>query len=311
MSGFAVSSGANPNVVKTALDGVFFPAFNKKQHPNIATAESDIFQQMTSNKASETWEIFTGTGYWQTRGEEQDVPNAHPSIGQPLTATHTNWSQSIDITKNLFDDAQWGVIRKMTEAMALSGRKTRDKNAMGVYRLSFTTQLTADGAALVSDSHTNGVSGTVDNKITAALSTTSLETAIVTLAEQIGQDGTIGGFVGSTLVVPMALYKEAVEITESKLEANTADNNLNVFSAKYGIKVVTSPFLGAAAGGSDTAWWLIADEHSVLRFVRQAIETAVVDYKFQRNNNYIFKGEFRESYMTPSYEGIVGSTGTT
>lgn len=311
MSVFAVTSGANPNAVKTALDGIFFPTYNRRSNPGIGTAETEsIFSQMTSTKASETWEIFSGTGYWQTRNEEQDVPNAHPSIGQPVTAIHSNWAQSIDITKNLFDDAQFGLITKMVQAMARSGRVTRDRNAFGVYRNAFTTQLTADGAALISDSHTNGVGGTVDNKLTAALSPTSLETAIVMLAEQVGQDGTISGFMGATLLVPMALYKEAVEITESVLEAESADNNVNVFSSKYNIRVVASPFLGTAAGGDDRAWFLLADEHTIIRFVRQGIETAVVDYKYQRNNNYVFKGEFRESYMTPTYEGIVGSTGT-
>ena len=78
---------------------------------------------------------------------------------------------------------------------------------------------------------------------------------------------------------------------------------------QYGINVATTPYIGLAAGGSDTAWFLLGDNHSITRWVRQGIETAIVDWKFQRNNNYIYKGSFREVVGAMDYVGIVGSLG--
>jgi hypothetical protein len=78
----------------------------------------------------------------------------------------------------------------------------------------------------------------------------------------------------------------------------------------YGINIATSPYLGAAAGGSDTAWFLLSDEHSVMRFVRQPVQTALTSWEYTRNNTYIYKGEFREVVGAMSFEGIVGSDGT-
>jgi len=197
----------------------------------------------------------------------------------------------------------------MVRDFALKARLTRDNNAFAVFRNALTTATTADAVALISDSHTSLSGTTVDNKVTGALSETTLNTAIVQLLELKTQDDVVAGNLPSCLVVPPALYKLAVEITESELRSGIADNDMNVYSDKYGVRVYTNQFLGAAAGGSDAAWFLLSDNHSVYRFVRQGMSTDLVDYKYQRNNNYIYKGEFREVVGAMNYEGIVGSSG--
>ena len=198
---------------------------------------------------------------------------------------------------------------KMTKDFGQKARITRDDNAMKLYRDAFTTTLTADGATLISDSHTTISGATVDNKLTAALTETSLNDAIVSLIEQKDQAGVVSGGMPQTLFVPPALFKLASEITESELRSGTGDNDSNVYSTKYGIEVATSNRLGAASGGSDTAWFLLGTNHSIGRWVRQSVETSLVDWRLQRNNNYIYKGEFREVVGARDYVGIVGSTG--
>jgi hypothetical protein len=111
------------------------------------------------------------------------------------------------------------------------------------------------------------------------------------------------------LLVPPALFKTACELVEAEFKPGTDYSDPNVFSVKYGINVATTPFIGAAAGGSDTAWFLLGTNHSVTRWVRQGVTTDLVDYKFQRNNNYVYKGSFREVVGAIDYAGIVGSTG--
>ena len=117
------------------------------------------------------------------------------------------------------------------------------------------------------------------------------------------------GNMPAVLLVPPALFKTSSEITDSELRSGTADNDMNVYSSKYGITVATSNRLGAAAGGSDTAWFLLSNNHSFMRFVRQGIVTDLVDYKYTKNNVYVYKGEFRESVGAMNYAGAVGSTG--
>ena len=305
------SSKLNPNVVKTALDDVFKQEFDGKMHPGWVDAQSPlIFKQDSTDKAAEIQEVFKGTGLWSERAEEQDVAQADPRIANQITFNVANYAQSIDIPKNFFDDNMHGAYEKMVTDMAETARITRDSNAMGLYRNAFSTTLTADGVTLISDSHVNLNGDTIDNKLTAVLAEASLNTAILALAEMKAQDGTIRGNVPATLLVPMALFKTASTILDSELQSGTDFNNINVYSSRYGINLATSPYLGAAAGGSDTAWFLLGSNHSVTRWVRQDVSTDLIDWRLQRNNNYIYKGEFREMTGALDYNAIVGSDGS-
>jgi len=308
MSSF--SSNLNPNVVKTALDDVFMQEFNGRQHPSYVDATSSaIFVQESTDRAAVIEEVFKGTGLWDERAEEQNVSQAQPRVGNQITYSVVNFAQSVDIPKNFFDDNMHGTYEKMVRDMGETGRITRDTKAFGLYRNAFTGTITADGVALVSASHVTLSGLTVSNLITGALSENTLNDGIVALFEQKAQDGTVRGQVARTLLVPPKLFKLATEITESELKSGTDTNDVNVYSSKYGIRVATSPYLGSAAGGSDTAWFLLTENHSVRRWVRQGVETTLVPWQGQRNNNYIYKGEFREAFGATDYSGIVGSTG--
>jgi len=101
----SLSGGLSPNIVKTALDDVFYQEANIQQHPQYATAETAaVFKQDTADSSAVIWELFKGGGLWSTRSEEQDVVSATPRVANQKTFTVTNFAQSIDITKNLFDD---------------------------------------------------------------------------------------------------------------------------------------------------------------------------------------------------------------
>ena len=301
----------SPSVVKTALDKVFYPAFDGEMHPGYVSAESSsVFKQDTADSSAVISEIFKGTGLWGLKPELADVASASAKVGNQQTFTVTEYAQSLDISKNFFDDNKHGVYEKMIRDMAVTGRITKNQNAFAVYRNAFTTTLTNDGIALIEDAHVNLNGQTIDNELAAsAFSESTLNDGIVGLIQQKAQDGTIRGSMPKTLLVPPKLFKLATEVTESSLRSNTPNNDMNVYSTKYGINVATSPYMGLAAGGSDTAWVLLGENHSVSRWVRQGVATDLVDYKYQRNNNYIYKGSFREVVGAEDYVGITGSLG--
>lgn len=193
--------------------------------------------------------------------------------------------------------------------MARKARTTRDSNAFAIFRNAFTTATTADGVALLSNSHVPGTGAVVDNLLTGDLSETTLNTAIIQVVELRGNDGVIGGAMPDTLVTSISDYKLACEITQSELRSSTPDNDLNIYSSKYGIKIATSQWLGAAGGGDDDAWFLLGTTHSIYRFVRQGVTTDLVPYQYTENNTYIYKGSFREVVGAMNFEGIVGSLG--
>jgi len=306
------SRGLNPDVILTELDDVFYQEHDAELQPQYATAATPaVFHQETMDSSAVQWEAFKGVGLWDAKQEEQDVPQDTPRIANKKTFTAVEFAKSVDIPRTFVRDAMHGAVEKKTRDMARKARLSRDQNAFAVFRNAFSTATTHDGVALVSDSHTAIGGGTVDNKVTGALSETTLFTAIKQLLELKDQAGVVDGSVARVLLVPPNLYKLAVEITESELRSATPDNDANVYSSKYGIMVYVSERLGAAVtGGSDNAWFVLGDNHSVFRFVREGLQTTLVDWRTQRNNNFVYKGMFSEVVGAMSWEALVGSNGS-
>jgi len=300
---------------KTDLDDIFVQEYNGQDMNDYANAATpSIFKQDTATNAAVQMEIMKGTGKWGNRQEEQDVQSSTPRFDNKVTYSIKNFADSVDIPKNFFDDNMHGAYSSAIKEFADMAGVTRDSFAMNFYVDGFATNTTADSSYIFANDHTTLSGATVDNLATAALAPTSLNAAIVALGEQKNQAGFVRGSIAKTLLVPLTNYKNAVELTEAMLRPNTANNEPNMFSAKYNLQVATSPYLGATdsgVSGADAYWYLLANNHGMTRYVRQSVETDLVDYKFQRNNVYIYKGEFREIIGCPDYVGTYGSNGTT
>lgn len=302
----------NFSIVQTELDEVFFQEFQyDASEPQIATARSsELFKPQATDHAAYIGSVNMGVPLFALTSEVGQVQSVVPAVRNKYTILVNDYTQAIQISKDLFDDNMHGVWSEEVKDMALKARVTQDYNAFGLFRNAFTTTLTADGVAAVSASHTLISGGTTSNITTGPLNATNLNTAIVALRQQVDQRGVILGNAPSILLVPSALYKTAIEETESALTADTANNAVNVYSAKYNLKVMTSPYLDAVAGGSDTAWFLLARNHSVRRLIRQGIETALTPWQYSTNRTYNYQANFRENYFITDYSGLVGSLGT-
>lgn len=299
----------NRAITQTELDTVFFQMFNQTSIPSFVTAEQgDLFKVINTTHSAYIQEVYGGTGLWSKTGETEQVSKSVPKVTNKMTTYIADFADSVEISKNLFDDNMHGTYQKMVQDFALMGQTTRDANAFNVFNKAFTTSLTADGAAAIA-THTLISGGTYSNLVTGALSTTTLNTAITKMATMKNQAGVVIGCTPSILLVPPALYMLASQIVGSPLQQGTPNNDINVFKMSYMIKVYTSPRLSADAGGSDTAWFLIGSNHSVMRYVRQGVETALRGWEFSDNRTYLYQANFREEVAIIDYIGLVGSTG--
>ena len=302
----------NFSIVQTELDRVFFQQFDYDEaFPGVAHATAEaIFKPQETTHAAWIQSINKGSGLFPSVGETQAIPLSTPKVTNKQTTRVLTFAQGIDISKQLFDDNMHGVWAEDVRDFAIKAKDTQDYNAFRVFRNGFTTELTADGNAFFS-THTLIGGGTQANNGTAALTPTSLNSAIVNLLEQKDQSGVIRGSAPAVLLVPPALWKHAREITDSALIADSGNNNVNVYRSALGITVWTSHWLGAAAGGSDTAWFLLAKRHGVTRLIRQGLETALTDWRYSNNLTYRYQANFREEVFVADYAGSYGSTGTT
>ncbi len=303
----------NFSIVQTELDRVFFQAFDfNETFPGVARATTaEIFKPQETTHAAWIQSVNKGSGLFPAIGETQTVPLSTPHVTNKQTTALVTFAQGIDISKQLFDDNMHGVWAEDVRDFAEKAKITQDYNAFALFRNGFTTALTADGDAIFS-AHTLIGGGTETNFTSgapSALSPTSLNTALVSLVQQKDQSGVIRGSSPAVLLVPVALWKHAREITDSALIADLANNNINVYRSALGITVYTSPFLGASAGGSDTAWFLLAKRHGFTRLIRQGLETALTDWRYSNNLTYRYQANFREAYFCADYAGSFGSVG--
>lgn len=304
----------NFSIVQTELDRVFFQQFDYNEaFPGVARATTaEIFKPIETTHAAWIQSINKGSGLFPSIGETATVPLSTPHVTNKQTTRVLTFAQGIDISKQLFDDNMHGVWAEDVRDFAIKAQDTQDANAFRVFRNGFTTELTADGVSFFNSAHPLIGGGTQSNTATgagSALSPTSLNTAIVSLMEQKDQSGVIRGSAPAVLLVPPALWKHAREITDSALIADSGQNNVNVFRSALGITVWTSHWLGAAAGGSDTAWFLLAKRHGVSRLIRQGLETALTDWRYSNNLTYRYQANFREEVFVADYAGAYGATG--
>lgn len=307
-----INIGVAQNAARTALDKVFYQDFNYTTSPDIARVDDvGVFRQENHDRNVVITQQFMGPGYFQERSDQQDVPSAPIEVGNTQTTNMLNYANSIDISKNFYDDDQQMVTRNAIGEFGRLARLSRDKEGFNLYNLSFTTSQSNDAVSIFNNSHVTLKGGTVDNLETGTLTPSNFETIHVSLLQQKTQDETLGLHDPAVLLVPPILFPDAIEITKSELQAGTGNNNKNWISTIYpGLRVLRSPFLSSTFGGSNTAWFLLGNRHGFTRWIRQAIETRLIPWENQRNNNYIYKAEYREAYSTPTWEGAVASNGT-
>lgn len=310
MASFNTGSYRNRDLVQTAIDALIKQEYDQAGIPGyVGVNDSAVFNQTTTDMAAWITDLSKGGNLWSTTSEEADLPSYAPGVGQQATTSILNWNNSFDVPLRMFEDNMFDAFQREVRDFTDKAKITQLTNMMSLFRGAGSTTLTSDGIALISDSHVNLNGDTVDNRLNSlTLNLANLLTAMQMLQEQKDQSGTIRGHVPAVLLVPVALLPTAIELTESEWKPGVATNDISYISSKFpGLQVRSSQYLGAAAGGSDSNWFLLSRNHQIYRVTRKPITIDVVDYKTQRNNNYVVKGEFREAVTALSYEGIVGS----
>lgn len=310
-----ITSSKNYDVTVTDLDSVLYQEWEENNvAPNQATARTaDIFRPRDTSLGAYKEEIFKGTGLWGKVGETQTIPTSEARVTNKLTTSPADFADSIELSKNFFDDEHHGVWQNAVRNFARMAKRTQDDNAMRFWRNSFTTSLGADGVSIINSAHPLIDGSTESNLVTGALSETTLENGFLALQKQKNQAGVVMGAMPSILLVPTALYGTALKIAKSVLQPATGNNDLNYFYYSYGaLRVYQCPLLdynSITGEGSNKAWFLLADNHNVTRLIRQGMETALTHWSYSRNRSYVYQGNFREETYCADYSGIVGSTG--
>jgi len=186
-------------------------------------------------------------------------------------------------------DDQYSIINKRPQLLALSAKRTREKHAASVFNNAFSTAVFAggDGFALCANAHTwNGTSTTQDNLGTAALSSTSLATARLSMRGFTDDKDNLLTAKGSLLLVPPELEQKAYEITQTPQTPYDANNTLN-FIKTQNYKVVVWDYL------TDTNNWFLIDERYAKMFLKWFDRVGV---EFNKDKDF-------DTYVNGSFTG--------
>lgn len=305
------NSGPALILVKTALDKLLDEATIELAVVGKATAkDAMVFTQDSAQNAAVVSSVIGGGGYFgDTVSDVAPTNDASITAAAQKTSLVVQFKKNLPISRTFMADQQLSAVSKAVRQQALTWGASQDRNAFKVYALGFTAQQTIDNVVLFSNSHINQNGDTVDNLETGALTDSNLNIMVNSLRTQVSQTGVILGYEPKFLLTPSILHQTGMATAKSVLRAGGANNDLNYFSEMYpGMKVVYSPFLDAT---STTAYFMGSQTHGVYRFEREAFFTDLVDWKFNDNDQYMYKMRAREVVDSIEYSGLVGSTGTT
>lgn len=298
-------------LLEPGLRKIFFETYKE-----LPEAYSKIYNMNTSKKAKETDYGLGAFGDWVERADELDtVAYAKLSAGLERTYTHKAFTKGFIIGRELYDDEQYGQMKKMAKALARAGRAKVEKDAMqplinGFSKIVETVETHAiyDGKPLFSNDHAllDKSSGVCDNLVTGVLNDANLKIAIQCMQEQVDEAGNLVQFTPDTLIVPPALEFTAKELIESAGKVGTSNNDINTL--KGSLKLVVMPYLGAVAGGSDTAWFLQDSKRHELNFFWRVKPEFKQSEEFD-NFTAKYRGYMRYSYGVSDFRGLVGSEG--
>ena len=306
---------------KVGLDEKFLVEYNRTAQPHQVFATDDLFFRQTTEPDSGFVQNAesSGPGDFRKVSRGEEVPTASVRIGNKQTIEINEFSQDVDFTQSdLEDSAQYNIKVDAVTEMGVAAATSRDKFTFEeTYGNPFdaTNNPTPDAAAFISNSHVSLSGATVDNLETGTLTADNLKVLVRRLKLLPRQGGGLGGFHFDGLLVALNLIETAIEITDSELKSNTANNNLNWVSNLYpGLRVGTSEYLhsdfNSLNTNVDTSYFAVSRRHKVTHCVRVGIDTEWVDASLSRTRTAYYRARFRERAYPGTWSGTAGSPGT-
>ena len=208
------------------------------------------------------------------------------------------------VEDNLYDSLS----ARYTKALARAMAYTKQVKAAAVLNNGFNSAYTGgDGASLFSASHSLVSGGSNSNipSTPADLNETSLEAAVIQIAQWTDERGLLIAAKPKKLIVPPALQFVATRLLETEQRVGTTDNDINALknngSIPEGYNI--NNFLT-----DNNAWFLTTDVPNGLKhFVRQSLVTSS-DTDFD-TGNMRYKARERYSFGWSDPLGMYGSAG--
>ncbi len=251
-----------------------------------------------------------GFGAFTTSSEYSDTLNWDKILAAyNRTLTPDTYSKYFEISVELLEDEQWGVLDKRGAMIKSAESDTYGIAVASALTNAFTTT-TSDGQYFIDTDHpyVDGSGSTISNKLASGgqlnvSNFNSLYNQMVYSSDRRGKKKRVNP---KYLVIPPALEDQAKKILYKGYQMGSADYTHNVAGDK-GVEIVVIDWLT-----STTAWFLCQSPKGFshpLKFIKRKSLTTVMDKDVKKNgalqvSNYM---RFKVGYV--GFRGIAGSTG--
>ncbi len=277
------------------------------------------FEEITTKQKNYIVDDLSGLGMWQSNTELNAGNFEDPVLGYAKTYTIGDFDQGFQVSFQAQDDDEYALIKRIPTAQTMgkgAGHRKRYDCAQHLY-LGFSVA-SPDGEYLFDNDHPQSreiTSTTYDNLLSGASSHDNLEAAETQIsANMFDMKGLpIPITQDPILLFPPALRGSVQRVLNERAteRPGTANRDINQFTARKGIfqyRPIEDVYLGAAMGGSDTAWYILFPWLGYFKFVWRQKPTYAswVDYNIKAYN---FLGYMRYIVGSDNWRGGFASTG--
>lgn len=278
-----------------------------------------LFDIETSRRSFEEEVLNTGFGTAPTKPEGQAVDYDDAQEAWTARYDHETIALAFAITEEAVEDNLYDTFSKLNaQALGRAMANTKQVKAANVFNFGFdTTRPIGDNQPLFSDSHPTLSAGNQDNKGTADLSETSLQNAIISIADFKDDRGILIGATPSSLHIPSDLRFTAFKILKSDLSttlataAGTAGGLTNVNDTNALRRMGFFPkgvFINHRFTDTD-AWFIRTDvPNGTKHFIRKPIQTRM-EGDFD-TGNMRYKARERYSFGVSNWRQWWGEDGS-
>ena len=307
----------SPDATQTGIDSVAYEVYERESQPSaLSSRDTTFFNQKTMNTMAWIWDEYSGVPNIEVVDEQEIVPTVSTFIGNQTVKRVVVYKNDFPVSWEARKTDRIDLRERIGRSIGDSVRRTQDYKAIiDCYGDAFdgTNHTTPDGLSLANNAHVTLNGATVDNLSTLAMDPDNFDDVVTLLEAQPGQHGDMGGNVFSGLAVPRNLYKRAKEVMNSTKEADTAENNLNLFDTDYGTVVLKqSPLLNStfnSGANANTGFHLVSQQHHINRRVLAEFETEMIEAKNTGTDSDATRVRFAEVTHPETHFGYVGSTG--
>ena len=300
----AISRSQLAKELEPGLNALFGLEYDKYDKEHL-----DVFDVESSVRAFEEEVMLAGFGNAETKSEGAGVNYDTAQEAWTARYSHETIALAFAITEEAVEDNLYDKLAgRYTKALARSMNNAKQIKGANVLNNGFSSSYTGgDGKELLATDHPTVTGGDFKNELTTAadLNETSLEQALVDLADMIDERGLKVAVKATKMLIPSELVFVAERLLQSQLRTGTGDNDINAVRSS-----------GMVPGGyvvnhyltDSDAWFLKTDAPNGLKvFERSPLKTSM-EGDFD-TGNMRYKARERYSFGWSDPRGIFGSPG--